>query len=238
MSRNLAVITARGGSKRIPRKNIREFCGRPIIEYSIEAAQRTGIFDEIMVSTDDAEIAEVAQKAGAKVPFFRSPENSNDFATTVDVLMEVFKMYRQSGISWEYACCLYPTAPFLQADMIKEGMQVLEEKKATKVMPVVRFSYPPQRCYRIEEQSGELLMKWPENYRKRSQDLEPLYHDCGQFYCYDVREFLAERYLERVFPIVMDEMYVQDIDTPEDWKLAELKYKLMKGRVDGEDEAL
>ena len=230
MSGNLAVITARGGSKRIPGKNIKSFYGKPIIEYSIEAAFKAGIFDEIMVSTDDERIAEIAKKAGACVPFMRSAETSNDFATTVDVLTEVYRTYSDMGRQWDYSCCIYPTAPFITPDLIKKGMDVLINSHATKVLPVVKFSYPPQRSYIIDTSTNELKMKWPENYRMRSQDLEPLYHDCGQFYCYDVREFLAGNYLDRIMPVVVDDLFVQDIDTPDDWEIAEMKYSILKSK--------
>ena len=144
MGSSIAIITARGGSKRIPHKNIKEFCGKPIITYSIEAALQSGLFDEVMVSTDDIEIARIAREAGARVPFMRSSESAGDYASTDDVLMEVLEIYRAQGRKFDTFCCLYPTAPFVTAEKLKIAMELLE--KADSVMPVVKFSFPPQRC--------------------------------------------------------------------------------------------
>jgi len=224
---NIAIITARGGSKRIPKKNIKEFCGKPIMEYSIKAALEAGVFDEVMVSTDSEEIAEIARAAGARVPFFRSEKTSDYFATTADVILEVLENYKALGQTFEYAVCIYPTAPFVTADKLKEGLKVLEEKDANLIMPVVAFSFPPQRVMVLAW--DEIKPKWPENRNKRSQDLEPIYHDCGQFYCYNVERFLEQRgqFTDKIFPLVMPETQVQDIDNMDDWKIAELKYQLM-----------
>lgn len=227
MMNALAIITARGGSKRIPRKNVKLFLGKPIIEYSIKAALQSGIFAEVMVSTDDKEIAEIAKKAGAEVPFFRSPETSNDFATTADVILEVLQMYRERGQEFDAVCCIYPTAPFVTGDAIKTAMETLEREKADTVLPVVRFSFPPQRCVMVKD--GYLTAKWPEYMPMRSQDLEPLYHDCGQFYCLNTAQFLQQKtiVMEKCVPYYQNEMNVQDIDTQEDWEMAELKYRRM-----------
>jgi len=229
-----AIITARGGSKRIPRKNIRPFLGRPILEYSIEAALQTGLFDEVMVSTEDEEIAQAAKKAGAKVPFFRSAQTANDFATTADVIAEVLACYEQIGKSFDTVCCIYPTAPFVTADAIRQAMMLLEQESADCVIPVVKFSFPPQRG--VVVQDGRLTPKWPENMAKRSQDLEPLYHDCGQFYCLNVGSFQRQKkiWMEYTVPFIQDERYVQDIDTLEDWRIAEVKYKLMQSEAGAE----
>lgn len=228
MSRAVAIITARGGSKRIPRKNVKEFCGKPIIVYSIEAALQSGVFDEVMVSTEDEEIAGLAKAAGAQVPFMRSSGNAGDYASTDDVLMEVLTAYRKQGKEFDAFCCLYPTAPFVTADRLREAMKLLE--KADSVMPVVPFSFPPQRCMVLDEQ-GSLRMKWPEYAKTRSQDLERYYHDCGQFYCCRTEPFF--RYgttdLPGMLPMILSEMEVQDIDHMTDWKIAELKYTLMHG---------
>ena len=231
-SKCLAVITARGGSKRIPRKNIKLFCGRPIIEYSIQAALASGVFQEVMVSTDDAQIAEIAEKAGAKVPFFRSKENSGDMAMTHEVIIEVLRQYKEQGMEFDKVCCIYPTAPFLTAAKLQESLKKLEQTQADGVVPVVRYSFPPQRCFVMED--GMVAYKWPENRLKRSQDLEPWYHDCGQFYFMCVEPFLKEKsmVLQKTVPVFMDEMEVQDIDTLEDWKLAEVKYKLIHEKED------
>ncbi|MFG6367102.1 MAG: pseudaminic acid cytidylyltransferase [Lachnospiraceae bacterium] len=226
--KSVAIITARGGSKRISRKNIRPFLGKPILEYSIEAALQTELFEEVMVSTDDAEIAEIAQQAGAKVPFFRSAETANDFATTADVIAEVLAAYAQIGKTFEAVSCIYPTAPFVTADTLSAAMQLLEQNQADCVIPVVKFSFPPQRGVIID--NGKIAPKWPENMAKRSQDLEPIYHDCGQFYCLNVERFLQQKaiWMEHAIPFIQEERYVQDIDTLEDWALAEMKYKLLQ----------
>ncbi len=222
--KSIAVITARGGSKRIPKKNIREFCGKPIIAYTIEAALECGCFDEVMVSTDSEEIADVAKAYGASVPFMRSEKTSDDFATTRDVLLEVIEQYRSRGIEFDYLTCLYPTAPFLTADKLKAAVSYFEESGAYELIPVVRFSYPPQRAYIISE--NELVFKWPEYERSRSQDLEPFYHDAGQFYCYDVKQYLRcdGSIKEHLLPYVLMESEVQDIDNEDDWIIAEQKY--------------
>ena len=224
---NIAIITARGGSKRIPRKNIKPFLGKPILEYSIEAALKTELFDEVMVSTDDEEIAQAALKAGAKVPFLRSAGTANDFATTAEVIGEVLDKYARRGITFCHACCIYPTAPFVTPEALKEAMHLLEQEQVDSVIPVVKFSFPPQRCVVIR--NGRLVPKWPENMRKSSQDLEPLYHDCGQFYCLNVESFRRQRavWMENVVPFVQEERMVQDIDTLEDWEIAEIKYRII-----------
>ncbi len=224
---SVAIITARGGSKRIPRKNIREFCGKPIIAYSIEAALGSGIFDEVMVSTDDVEIADIAKAFGAKVPFFRSEKTSNDFATTADVISEVLDKYEKMGKSFDYACCIYPTAPFITAEKLKLAMEKLQSEGGDSAMPVVKFSFPPQRCLVIND--GSLEYKWPENMNKRSQDLEPFYHDCGQYYVFKVSSFRKSGQIigGKVIPIVTPDTEVQDIDEMSDWQIAELKYKIL-----------
>ena len=229
MGSSIAIITARGGSKRIPRKNIKEFCGKPIIEYSIEAALQSGLFEEVMVSTDDAEIAKIAQAAGAQVPFMRSSANAGDYAGTDDVLMEVLLAYRELGREFDTFCCIYPTAPFVTAQKLQKAMGLLEQ--ADSVMPVVAFSFPPQRCMILNE-AGELRMKWPEHARTRSQDLEPYYHDCGQFYCCRTAPFMEYKTtdLPHMVPMIMSVLEVQDIDNQDDWEIAELKYRKMTGR--------
>jgi pseudaminic acid cytidylyltransferase len=224
---NIAIITARGGSKRIPKKNVKDFCGRPIIEYSIKAALDAGIFEEVMVSTDSEEIAEISRLAGAKVPFLRSEKTSDDFATTADVIMEVLGEYEKIGKVYEYISCIYPTAPFVTAKKLCDGIQLLQEKKGNMVLPIVMFSFPPQRGMIYD---GDVIKpKWPENRNVRSQDLEPIYHDCGQFYCYDAKKFISLKgqFLDGIIPMLMPETEVQDIDNMDDWNMAELKYKLM-----------
>ena len=235
---SIAIITARGGSKRIPRKNIKAFCGRPILAYSVEAARESGLFDEVMVSTDDAEIVEVARAAGASVPFFRSAAaTSDDYATTVDVLAEVLERYEAQGRSFDLMCCLYPTAPFVTAEKLRRAAQVFADSGADKLEPVVAFSYPPQRSFSLVE--GRLAYNYPEYVRTRSQDLPTWYHDAGQFYFYRVAAFRASLaadaaaggYAMRAVPFVLDEMEVQDIDHLADWELAEMKYQMMTARL-------
>lgn len=228
MSKSIAIITARGGSKRIPRKNIREFCGYPIIKYSIDAAIKAKCFDEVMVSTDDAEIAEIAQKFGANIPFMRSEKTSSDFTSTADVIEEVLNEYKNLGIEFDYACCIYPTAPFINAEKLNKGFNLLEQTGADNVIPVVKFSYPIQRALKIE--NSKLEMIWSENLNKRSQDLMPAYHDAGQFYWFNVQQFLKTKlfFSEYCVPIEIPETEVQDIDNEEDWTIAEIKYKMIK----------
>lgn len=225
---NIAIITARGGSKRIPHKNIKEFCGKPIIEYSIEAAKQAGIFDTVMVSTDDNKIAEIAKNAGAEVPFMRSAETSNDYATTADVLMEVLEKYKERGIRYENVCCIYPAAPFVTGDKLRRAMDMLMKEKKDSVMPVVPFSFPPLRGMVIND--GKLEYKWQEYAMKRSQDLEEIYHDCGQFYVFRVESFEKEKKLvtDNTAGMIISELEVQDIDNETDWELAEMKYCLLK----------
>ena len=220
----IAIITARGGSKRIPRKNIRPFCGKPIIVYSIEAALISGIFDEVMVSTDDEEIADVARQAGAKVPFMRSAATSSDYATTRDVLLEVLDEYEKRGQTYDIMSCIYPTAPFVTAEKLRRGYQTLIESDADSLTPVVQFSYPPQRAFVVED--GCLVFQHPEYRLSRSQDLQPVYHDCGQFYFYRVPAYRTKPAgEERILPLVMPEEETQDIDNYSDWELAEVKYR-------------
>ena len=228
--KRLAIITARGGSKRIPHKNIREFCGKPIIEYSIEAALASGVFDEVMVSTDDEKIAQIAKEAGVTIPFLRSAETSNDFATTADVIMEVLAQYEKQGKGYDVACCIYPTAPFITSEKLKSAVMLLENKNYDSVMPVAEFSFPPLRGMVMEE--DKISYKWEEFSLMRSQDLEKIYHDVGQFYVFDVEKFKESKKLvtKNTGALVIDELEMQDIDNEVDWKLAELKYQLMKER--------
>lgn len=222
----LAIITARGGSKRITRKNIKEFCGKPIIQYSIEAAIESSIFDEVMVSTEDLEIKKIAEECGAMVPFTRSQETSGDMAMTHEVLLEVLDEYKKLGITFEYVCCIYPTAPFITAARLRESYEKLVLSKADAVIPIVAYSFSPQRCFVLKD--DKLEFKWPENRLLRSQDLEKWYHDCGQFYFMNTERFLDTHNLimENTLPIIIDEMEVQDIDNYVDWELAELKYRM------------
>lgn len=222
---NIAVITARGGSKRIPKKNIREFCGKPIIAYSIEAALQSGIFDEVMVSTDDEEIACVAKKYGAVVPFYRSEKTSGDYSTTRDVLKEVLSKYSENGCFFDYLCCIYPTAPFVTPDKIIKAYEMLKEEKTDKLEPIVAFENSPYDGFVINE-NGFL-----NNYQTKKNNIfnrKRLYHDVGQFYWYDVKKcFGTKEENFTISSIVLDNKEVQDIDNESDWIMAELKYSLL-----------
>ena len=223
--KNLAIIPARGGSKRIPHKNIKEFLGKPIIAYSIEAALKSGLFDEVMVSTDDEEIAAIAKQYGAKVPFMRSAETANYFASTADVLKEVIAKYQQQGQEFDNFCCFYATAPLVQSKDIVSAFERLQSSDFTCVYPVVQFSYPIWRCLDISD-NGTMTRHWPEFENSRSQDLPKEYHDSGTFYWYKTKEWLSGK--NKIGGIIVDEVAVQDIDNETDWKLAEMKYNLLK----------
>lgn len=228
MSRSVAIITARGGSKRIPQKNIRPFLGIPIIKYSIDSALNSGCFEEVMVSTDDHRIAELAKFFGAKVPFPRSGATADDQAPLADVVGEVIACYEKIGRHYEYFCCILPTAPFVTYQRLREGFSLLKETGADAVVPVVRFNYPIQRALRIG--NGYLKMICPENQNVRSQDLETTYHDSGQFYWMKTSSFLSQKqfFADKTVPMEVLEWEVQDIDTEEDWKMAEIKYRILQ----------
>ncbi len=227
---SIAIITARGGSKRIPHKNIKDFCGKPIIAYSIEAALESGLIDEVMVSTDSMEIADIAKGYGAHVPFLRSELTSNDYATTNDVLREVLSEYEARGIRFDVMFCIYPTAPFVTPGKLKTALDSLERTAADSLLPVVSFSFPPQRGMIIRD--ARIGYQFPEFKLSRSQDLEPVYHDCGQFYVCKVEAFRKFKSIvtDNTIPLVLPESEVQDIDTESDWQIAEMKYRLMKQR--------
>ena len=220
----IAVITARGGSKRIPGKNIRDFCGKPILAYSVEAALNSELFAEVMVSTDSGQIAETAKAYGANVPFLRSVETSDDYATTADVLSEVLRNYQKIGRCFDAFCCLYPTAPFVTAEKLRKAAETFQISRADSLMCVTRFSYPPQRAVVLRD--GFLSWAYPEYERMRSQDLEPLYHDCGQFYFCRTDVFRERNSMvtERTVSFLLPETEVQDIDNEDDWLIAEAKF--------------
>ncbi|NSL89779.1 pseudaminic acid cytidylyltransferase [Chitinophaga sp. Mgbs1] len=227
MKQNVAIIPARGGSKRIPRKNIKPFMDKPIIAFSIEAALNTGLFSEVMVSTDDEEIAEVAISYGAKVPFKRTAENANDFATTADVLLEVLAQYKELGKSFENACCIYPCAPFISADKLKQSYETLVRDGYDTVFPVMKFHYPIQRALCMR--NGLVSMFQPEHLKTRSQDLEPAYCDAGQYYWFNISTFLQKKQIwtDNTSAIVISELEGHDIDSLEDWRIAEIKYRIL-----------
>jgi pseudaminic acid cytidylyltransferase len=228
----LAIIPARGGSKRIPRKNLRMFCGSPIICYPIKAAIRSNCFDEVMVSTDDPEIADIAISTGASVPFRRSARTSGDDATTSEVLLEVLETYGETRVKPDLACCIYPTASFVTPNIIREGMELLLAGGATTVMPVTTYPYPIQRALRLKD--GFVSMIQPEYLATRTQDLERTYHDTGQFYWFRVNRFLESRQLitRETLGMIISNARVQDIDNEDDWILAELKFQRLSAARD------
>ena len=224
---NVAIITARGGSKRIPRKNIKAFRGKPIIAYSIETALQSGLFDYVMVSTDDDEIATISKQYGAQVPFIRSKQTADDFSGTADVILEVVNDLKTNGKQFENACCIYPTAPFISKQTLNEAYDLMIVNKFDTVFPVCAFSYPIQRA--LEIKNSKTSMIWSENLNKRSQDLQQTYHDAGQFYWININSFLKEKKLftQNTGSIILNELHVQDIDNETDWKIAELKHSLL-----------
>jgi N-acylneuraminate cytidylyltransferase len=226
--KNLAIITARGGSKRIPRKNIKEFLGKPIIAYSIESAIESKLFDEIMVSTDDEEIALISKEYGAKIPFMRSAKTSDDYSTTNDVIEEVIISYKEIGEQFDFVCCIYPTAPFITADILRIAYDKVITNKYDLVLPIVPFSFPVQRSF-LKNDDDSISYSQPENINKRSQDLEQHFHDVGQFYFFGVNKYLQRGTLvgENMFGVEIDELSAQDIDNEMDWKMAEIKYSII-----------
>jgi pseudaminic acid cytidylyltransferase len=222
----ICIIPARGGSKRIPRKNIKDFLGKPIIAYSIEIAIKSGLFDEVMVSTEDAEIAAIAEEYGAKVPFLRSSKCADDFATTFEVLQEVMLNTRYEGV--EKACCIYPTSPLLTTIIIKDGLAKLEQFNFDSVFAIQKFGFPIQRAFRMVENNIQWI--YPENALKRSQDIEQAYHDAGQFYWFNTNIIRNGNSLltSNSGGLIIEETQAQDIDNETDWKIAEFKYKLLQ----------
>lgn len=225
MNKTICIIPARGGSKRIPRKNVKDFLGKPIIAYSIEAALNSGLFDEVMVSTDDEEIAAIAKQYGASVPFMRSDATANDVASTKDVLREVLREYQRQGKEFDVLCCLYATAPFVTVENIRKAYEKLGELYDS-AFTVVRYSYPIQRALRITD--GCIGLRESQYADVRSQDLEPMYHDAGQFYFSKVKDIdTFELWTKHTYGLELSELIVQDLDTETDWILAEIKYGLM-----------
>lgn len=226
--KNLCIIPARGGSKRIPRKNVKPFLGKPMLSYPIEAALKTGLFDEVMVSTDDEEIAKVAKQYGAKVPFMRSAETASDFATLADVLREVLNNYQNGGVVFNNMCCILATSPMLRSEDISNGYKVLLATEFSSIIPVVQFSYPILRSYKMDDNHG-ISYNWPEYAKSRSQDLPPAYHDSGTFYWHKIDLWKAGKISRG--GIEVSEETVQDIDTEQDWKMAEIKFKLLNNKL-------
>ena len=225
----IAVIPARGGSKRIPHKNIKPFCGKPMIAYSIEAVKDAGIFDRIIVSTDSKEIASIAKEFSAEVPFIRPCELADDHVGTDTVVFHALKRLMEDGEKIDYICCIYATAPFVKAEYIIKGYNILRDKNATTCFSVTTYPFPIFRSLKINNQN-RLEMFWPEYREIRSQDLPEAYHDAGQFYWADVKNYLKEKqfYSKDAVPVILPRYLVQDIDTPEDWETAEKMYSVLK----------
>lgn len=227
-AKNLCIIPARGGSKRIPRKNIKLFKDKPIIAYSILTAIESGLFDEVMVSTDDFEIAEIAKSYGAAVPFMRSDRNSNDFATTADVLIEVVQEYKKLGNEFDHICCIYPTAPFVTTDRLSEGYEIIING-VDSALPILSFDYPIWRSFKVNE-NNYLEYNWIEFINSRSQDLPKAFHDAGQWYwvkCNKLEE-AGKLIFKNTKGLQLSPFEAHDIDTIYDWKLAELKYEYLQ----------
>jgi pseudaminic acid cytidylyltransferase len=230
----LAVIPARGGSKRIPRKNIKLFCGKPMIAWSIEAALQSGCFDQVVVSTDDAEIAEVARQCGAQVPFLRPAELSDDHTGTTAVIAHAIDWFAAQGQTAAQVCCLYATAPFVSADDLRRGLAVLTETCSDYAFSVTSYAFPIQRAIRINE-TGRVEMLNAEHFNTRSQDLEEAYHDAGQFYWGRADAWLQGRMIfsPAATPVMLPRHRVQDIDTPEDWARAEWMFQALQAQANG-----
>ena len=228
----LCVIPARGGSKRIPRKNIKEFNGKPIIAYSIEAALKSSCFDQVIVSTDDAEIAEVAKSFGASVPFMRPDELANDYANTIPVVKHAIEWFDDQVQAPSEVCCLYATAPFVRASTIRKAYEQMQSTQADYCFTATSFAFPIQRAIKVTAEN-RVEMFYPEYLETRSQDLEESYHDAGQFYWGKVEAFKQQKPLfsKSATLYILPRYLVQDIDTLEDWKKAELMHKIIQKEI-------
>ncbi len=229
----LCIIPARGGSQRIPRKNIKLFQGKPMIAYSVETALQSGCFERVIVSTDDEEIAKIAQALGADVPFLRPKELANDNTATLPVIKHTLEWCAENEQLPTYACCLYATAPFIKAQYLQNALQQLITTGAEYCFSATRFPFPIQRAIKLTEQ-GRVQMFQPEYFNTRSQDLEEAYHDAGQFYWGKTEAFLAEKIIfsESATAYLLPQHRVQDIDTPEDWQRAELMFQVLQQEVE------
>ena len=226
---NICIIPARGGSKRIPRKNIKNFLGKPILAYSIEAALNSGLFDEVIVSTDDKEIADISLSYGASVPFFRSYKNSSDFASTFEVLEEVLERLKTQNRVFKYCCCIYPCAPFVKPKILNKSFNKLIKNNLDSLFPIIKYGHPIQRALKICS-DNKLKYYIPENTLTRTQDLKDMFYDAGQFYWMNVNEILKHKKVvtNNSEGILISELEAHDIDNELDWKLAELKFNLLK----------
>jgi N-acylneuraminate cytidylyltransferase len=229
----VAVIPARGGSKRIPRKNIKPFCGKPMLAWSVEAAKAAGIFDAIIVSTDDDEIAAVAERNGAEAPFRRPAELANDKTPTLPVYAHAIRWFEEHRGAVNYMCGIFPTAPFLQPHYLKEGLDLLRNHEdAEFAFSVTSYAFPIFRALK-RNADGTVGVLWPEHELTRSQDLPEAWHDAGQFYWGRKEAFLRTTRLfsARSYPVVLPRHLVQDIDSPEDWERAELMFRVLKSHA-------
>ena len=225
--KRIAIIPARGGSKRIPKKNIRDFLGKPIISYSIQAALDSQLFDEVMVSTDDEKIAEIAQTLGAKVPFLRSLNSSSDFATTLDVIEEVIQEYSKLNQEFNEICCIYACAPFVSKEKLISSFELMQSEGFDSIFPIIAYGFPIQRALKLNH--GKVSFINQENSSIRSQDLETNFHDAGQFYWMKSKVLIEKKIItNNTGGVIISELEGQDIDNEVDWKLAELKYEILQ----------
>lgn len=222
----LAIIPARGGSKRIPHKNIRKFIDKPIIQFSIDTAYSSALFDEIMVSTDDIEIANLSEALGAKIPFYRSTKASSDKATLAEVIIDVIEAYEKKGISFKYICCILATAPFLTTSRLKEGFEKLIKDGFDSVVPFVQYPVPIQQAFKINQGTGKVEMFFDNQYGIRTQDFTPSFYDAGMFYWMKPESVREKKRIScnNTGAIVLSELEAHDIDNEDDWQMAEIKY--------------
>ncbi|PLY08738.1 MAG: pseudaminic acid cytidylyltransferase [Arcobacter sp.] len=227
MSKCICIIPARGGSKRIPKKNIKDFFGKPLIAYTIETALKSKLFDKVVVSTDDETIAKVAKEYGAEVPFLRPVELSDDFTGTGAVIGHALSFLQKQGEKYDFLCSIYATAPLLQVKYIQKGLERLQNSDAVNSFSATSMPFPIQRTFKINDDRCEMF--WPENFSKRSQDLEEAYQDAGQFYWKNLYKQSSDvMFGKDSIPIVLPRFLVQDIDTLEDWERAEVLYEVLK----------
>ena len=229
--KRIAIIPARGGSKRIPRKNIKDFLGKPVIAYAIELATKSNLFDRVMVSTEDEEIKEIAQRYGAEVPYLRNKINATDVASTFNVLEEVINWYKDQGKEFDYGCCIYPISPLLKVTSLKLGFDKLKKGNYDSVIPIATFSHPIQRAL-FTDKEEKVKIKDQNSFKQNTQSLLPYYHDTGQFYWFNSANCLLKKKLltDNTTSIILPHDQFQDVDNIEDWKILEIKYKIKQIR--------
>ena len=231
LSKAICIIPARGGSKRIPKKNIKDFFGKPLISYSIENAISSGLFEKVVVSTDDEEIAKIAKSYGAEIPFLRPKELSDDFTGTQDVVSHAIKKLEERGEIYDYICIIYATAPLLQTKYLKDGYLKLKQNDIKNTFSATSMPFPIQRTFKVTD-DGRCEMFTPEYYMSRSQDLEEAYQDAGQFY-WEKTKYKSNEIMfgKDSIPIIIPRYLVQDIDTLEDWERAEIMYRVLNEKI-------